>query len=520
MVLIFEDCAMDIPRRELRRDGALVPIEPKAFDIIALLARERDRVVSKQELIDAIWDGRFIADSSLSTAIKTARKAVGDDGQTQRFIKTVHGQGFRFVADVEELEPKPAQPASDPRILEQKPRHGVGRPSIAVLRFMDLGQEANTRLLASALPAELISALSRLKWLHVIARGSSFRFEPDSFIPHEVMEQLDVGYILCGDISPRGDNLAVSLELQSAAHGTLVWSDQFVFPAEEISLVRSEMVAATVSKLEASIPEFEAAATRALSASQFDAWSHFHLGLTQAFRFSPDGNQLAAEHFETAVELDSEFARAHAGNSFVHWQNAFMRIEARREEHLSIAVKEAKRALEIDPKDPFSNFCMGRATWLSGDVQDSLSWLDRGLFLNPNFAQGHYTRGLILNMQGQYSEAHAATLKAKTLSPLDPLYYGMLTNQMVSEVALGDLDAAMRSAEQAVNSPGAYYYPLIWAAITAELSGKPRRMKHWRDQALADWPDASIESLFQTFPLFDPELRRIVEGSLKRLGVG
>lgn len=95
----------------------------------------------------------------------------------------------------------------------------------------------------------------------------------------------------------------------------------------------------------------------------------------------------------------------------------------------------------------------------------------------------------------------------------------MLTNQMVSEVALDDLEAAMKSAEQAVNSPGAYYYPLIWAAITAELSGKPRRMQRWRDQALAEWPEASIEALFQTFPLFDPELRRTVEGSLKRMGV-
>lgn len=399
MVLIFEDCAMDLPRRELRREGAIVPVEPKAFDIIALLIRERARVVSKQELVDTIWNGRFITDSSLSTAIKTARRAVGDDGQTQHMIKTIHGQGFRFVADVQEVEPAPTQPVREPRLEESKPRHGAGRPSIAVLRFLNLGEEAKTSLLANALPAELISALSRLKWLHVIARGSSFRFEPDSFIPHEVMEQLDVGYILCGDISPRGDCLAVSLELQSAAHGTLVWSDQFIFPAEEISRVRSEMVAATVSKLEASIPEFEAAATRRLSASQFDAWSHFHLGLTQAFRFSPDGNQIAAEHFEAATKLDPEFARAHAGNSFVHWQNAFMRIEASREEHLAVAVKEAKRALEIDARDPFSNFCMGRAIWLSGDVEDSLSWLDRGLFLNPNFAQGHYTRGLILNMQ-------------------------------------------------------------------------------------------------------------------------
>ncbi|MEM1265193.1 MAG: tetratricopeptide repeat protein, partial [Pseudomonadota bacterium] len=313
--------------------------------------------------------------------------------------------------------------------------------------------------------------------------------------------------------------LAVSLELQSAAHGTLVWADQFVFPAADIEAVRAQIVAATVSKLEASIPEFEAAETRKLSESQFDAWSHFHLGLTQAFRFNGDANQAAAQHFEAALDLDPGFGRAHAGRSFVHWQNAFMRLEADRAQHLSIAASEARHALDIDPNDPFSNFCMGRAVWLNGDVDAGLNWLDRGLSLNPNFAQGYYTRGLLLNMQGQYVDAHVSTLKAKSLSPLDPLFYGMLTNQMVAEVALGEFDAAMVSAEQAVNSPGAYFYPLIWAAIAAELSGKSARMQRWRDKALSEWPDASVEAIFQTFPLSDGELRRTVEGSLRRMGV-
>ncbi|MEM9349192.1 MAG: winged helix-turn-helix domain-containing protein [Pseudomonadota bacterium] len=516
---MFEDCTLDLLRRELRRDGTLVPIEPMAFDLIAFLIKERHRVVSKQELVDAVWNGRFIADSSLSTAVKTARRALGDSGQAQRFIKTVHGKGFRFFAEVQQRAPATVANGQEERSPIRAPGHGAGRPSIAVLRFLSLDEDTNAKLLASALPAELISALSRLKWLHVIARGSSFRFPPESFVPQDVIDQLNVGYILCGDIAPRGGQLAVSLELQSAAHGTLVWADQFTFPAAEIEAVRAQIIAATVSKLEASIPEFEAAETRKLSETQFDAWSHFHLGLTQAFRFNADANHAAAKHFEAALDFDPGFARAHAGNSFVHWQNAFMRIEADREEHLSIAAAEAKRALEIDPNDPFSNFCMGRAVWLNGDVDAGLNWLDRGLHLNPNFAQGYYTRGLLLNMQGEYDEAHASTIKAKSLSPLDPLFYGMLTNQMVSEVALGNFEAAMGTAEQAVTSPGAYYYPLIWAAITAELSGKPARMQRWRDKALSEWPDASAAAILQTFPLSDAELRHKVQGSLERLGI-
>ncbi|MEO1199644.1 MAG: transcriptional regulator [Pseudomonadota bacterium] len=387
------------------------------------------------------------------------------------------------------------------------------------MRFLSIGESPQCDTLAKALPAELIAGMSRVKWLHVIARGSSFRFDPQTFDPADVARHLNVGYIVTGLVEPFGSGVSASLEIQSAADDTLVWSDRFSFDAGDVQMVRGEIVSTVISALELSVPQFEAMRSRRLSADQFDAWSHFHLGLAHAFRFSPNDNQLAAGYFKQALTLDPHFSRAHSGMSFVHWQNAFLRMEDGRQEHLNEAISEAKQALEINPDEPFANFCMGRALWLSHDAEASVAWLDRGLKINPNYAHCHYTKGLVLNMKGDYVPSHSATKRAMALSPLDPLYYGMLANQTLNEIAQDNLDGAMVLAEKAVHSPGTYYYPVLWAAIAAELSGQRVKMQRWRDRALAEWPDASVEAMMQTFPLEDPVLIRTVEGSLRRMGI-
>lgn len=521
MVLMFDTFELDLSKRELRQNGDLIPLEPKAFDLIVLLIEHRDRVVSKTELVDHLWQGRFISDASLSSAVKSARRGLGDTGKTQHLIKTVHGRGFRFVGDVTPTtNDQPAASARQELSTETAaPFHGTGRPGLAVLRFLSVGKSRQGDALAQALPAELIAGLSRMKWLHVIARGSSFRFDPQDFDPSDIATRLNVGYIITGLIEPLGRRLAVSLEVQSTGDGTLVWSERFTCDQSEIQLIREEIISATISALEISIPEFEAMRTRVLSPDQFDAWSYFHLGLTHAFRFSPHDNTLAAEHFRRALELDPQFARAHAGMSFMHWQNAFMRMGDAKHDHLEMAVAAAKQALDINPNDPFGNFCMGRALWYSEDMAASVAWLDRGLMVNPNYAHCHYTKGMVLNMGGDYSGARTATRQAMSLSPLDPLYYGMLANQTLSEIAQDNLESAMVLAEKAVHSPGSYYYPVLWAAIAAELSGQRTTMERWRDKALAEWPTASVDAMLQTFPLKDPVLTRTVTGSLRRMGI-
>ncbi|MEE4282938.1 MAG: winged helix-turn-helix domain-containing protein, partial [Pseudomonadales bacterium] len=190
---------LDIARVELRKDGSLCPLEPQVFALLAFLVEHRERVVSKDEIFEKVWDGRVVTDSALTSRVKLARKALGDDGKAQKFIRTVHGKGFRFVADVR-VQRDPAA-VSLPLIL---PADGVlksgERPSIAVLPFQRIGAKSAYDNIAEGLPHELITELARLRWLFVIARGSSFRLGGQDLDPRAVGHTLGVRYILSGTV--------------------------------------------------------------------------------------------------------------------------------------------------------------------------------------------------------------------------------------------------------------------------------------------------------------------------------
>src|SRR5512139_549276 len=175
MIYRFEEFELDRSKVELRRNGEVVPVEPQVFALLLLLAENRERLVSRDEVIEKVWDGRIVSESAIDSRIKSARRALGDDGKAQRFIHTVHGQGFRFVAEVRET----AAMTSAGERVEAFPllsHEGAARPSIAVLPFRLLGAEGPYATIADAIPDELIAELSRLRWLFIIARGSSFRF--------------------------------------------------------------------------------------------------------------------------------------------------------------------------------------------------------------------------------------------------------------------------------------------------------------------------------------------------------
>jgi len=177
MLYVFGEFELDTRKVELRKDEIVVSLEPQVFALLLLLVENSERMVSRDEVVEKVWDGRIVSESAISSRIKFARRALGDDGRSQRFIRTVHGQGFRFVADIKTIATQtaslaePARPADQP----EKPFHN-SKPSIVVLPFRLLGAPGPHLAIADAIPHDLIAALSRLRWLFVIARGTSFRF--------------------------------------------------------------------------------------------------------------------------------------------------------------------------------------------------------------------------------------------------------------------------------------------------------------------------------------------------------
>ncbi|HEV7384943.1 MAG TPA: winged helix-turn-helix domain-containing protein, partial [Phenylobacterium sp.] len=322
MIYRFAGFEFDMALRELRCAGGRFGLEPQVFALLRFLIENRDRVVTREEIIQDVWKGRIVSDAVVSSRVKSVRRAIGDDGRAQRLVRTVSKVGFRFVAEV--MTSPPAAPLPQTHLVAGPPSvEPAARPSIAVLRFEAMGAPAAAGI-ADALPHDLIAELSRLRWLFVIARASSFRLSGAEAEAARVRAALNVRYCLSGVVEVDAGAMTIAVELCETDHGVVVWSERFRSDVEAVHEVRERIVQAVIAALELRIPLNEANRARLMAPESLDAWSAYHLGLRHMYQFSRSGNARAASLFERAIAEEKGFARAHAGLSFIHFENAFL----------------------------------------------------------------------------------------------------------------------------------------------------------------------------------------------------
>lgn len=526
MIYRFDPFELDLVKGELRAGEEIRPVEPQVFALLAFLVEHRERLVSQDEIIEKVWDGRVVSDSAVASRVKSARKALGDDGKAQRFIRTIHGRGFRFVAEVraERHEPRvlattgTAPEAAAPAPSPVTASGSTSRPSIAVLPFQLVGQTGPYATIADALPHELITELARLRWLFVTARGSSFRLRAADPDMREVGRLLGVRYCLSGTVELTGHHLAVTTELAETPGGGVVWAERYTGSVDDVHAVRAEIRAQILAALDIRIPLHEAARARLTVTGNLDAWSAYHLGLQHMYHFNRRDNAVAAELFGRAVAQDPGFARAHAGLSFVHFQTAFLRHTDDMAAEIALARSCAQRGLDLDPLDPFVNFTMGRSYWLEGDLARGLAWLERATALSPNYAQGIYARGWTETLAGRGLEGRTQVDLAMRLSPLDPLHYAMLGTRAFTHMAQGEDAEAADWAERAARSPGAHVLIAMIAAAAQALAGHETQARSWAANVRARNPLLTGEDFFRAFPMKAEAMRSRVSAALVRLG--
>jgi TolB-like protein len=227
----FGDYSLDTGSLELKRRGDLVALEPQVFRLIVCLIKNRDRVVSKDELIDMVWDRRIVSDGALNTRINSARSAVGDNGKTQAVIKTFPRRGFRFVADAVEVQPTTAAPGTEPLPLPDK-------PSIAVLAFENLSGDREQEYFADGLAEDIITGLSKFHWFFVIARNSSFTYKGSAVDVKQVARELGVQYVLEGSVRKSGNRVRITAQLIDALTGRHVWAERYDRDLEDVFAVQ------------------------------------------------------------------------------------------------------------------------------------------------------------------------------------------------------------------------------------------------------------------------------------------
>ena len=213
MKYLFSDHRLDTDRRELRRGSQAIAMEPQVFDLLVYLVENRDHVVSKDDLLASIWGGRAVSDSTLTSRINAARKAVGDSGEQQKLIRTIARKGFRFVGDVRRPaggEPAHADPADGGH---EPPRPALplpDRPAIAVLPFTNMTDDPAQEYFSDGMSEDIITALSKLRWFLVIARNSSFIYKGKAVHLKQIADELGVGYVLEGSVRKVGERVRIA----------------------------------------------------------------------------------------------------------------------------------------------------------------------------------------------------------------------------------------------------------------------------------------------------------------------
>ena len=251
--------------------------------------------------------------------------------------------------------------------------------------------------------------------------------------------------------------------------------------------------------------------------SSLDAWEAYHRGLWHMYKFRGPDNQEAARFFRDSLALDPTFSRAYAGLSFTHFQNAFLGLTEDRAKQIELAFESAGQSLGADDRDPAAHWAMGRALWLRGAHDDSISELQRCLELSPNFALGHYTLGFVHSQSGDPRAAIEASNYSRQLSPFDPLQFAMLASRGLAHVRLGELEEAAEWAVRATARPNAHVHILAIAAACLALANRHDEARTFVARIRAVAPAYGIEDFLRSFH-FAPDDAQLFRRAARRIG--
>jgi TolB-like protein len=451
----FADHTLDTKRRELYRGSEPIAAEPQVFDLLIYLMDNRDRVVSKDDLIASVWGGRIVSDSTLTSRINAARKAVGDSGEDQKLIRTIARKGLRFVGEVR-TKPTATEPANANGLpLDQVQERSApalplpDRPAIAVLPFINMSGDSEQEYFSDGISEDIITALSKLRWFFVIARNSSFIYKGRAVHMKQIAEELGVGYVVEGSVRKSGDRVRITAQLNDVATGSHIWAEHYDRGLADVFAVQDEITEAIVAAIEPQIYAAENFRAQRKLPDSMDAWDLVMRALSHYWRVTRQDNVVAQALLEKATAIDPNYGQAlgvlaasHTFSAHMGWEDMATAVP--------IAERAALAAIRADSEDPWAHYALGCVCLFTRRFDDSLAEFEVALRLNPNFslAQGYY--GLTLSYCGRWEEADLAGRRALRLSPRDPfsaIYHGVAA---YAQFIGRHYDEAMRLAREGI----------------------------------------------------------------------
>jgi len=404
--------------------------------------------------------------------------------------------------------------SGEPLLVPSSPR----RASVAVMPFVDRSAPTAIRpRTAHALVHDIITRLAKLRCLFVIAEGTVFALHERHIGPEEAGRMLNVDYIVSGSIHCQAKRLGVDVELAETRTARIVWTELFNASLDDTFAVLEEIGDRIVASIASEIETIERNRAILKPPNCLDAWEAHHRGLWHMYRFNKPDNEQARHFFETAVRLDPTFARAYAGLSFTHFQDAFQGWTTRGPS-MDQAFEAAGQSLMADDRDPAAHWALGRALWLRGNHDQSVIELEQAIDLSPNFALGHYTLAFVHSQAGDPGAAITSSDHSRQLSPFDPLLFGMLGSRAMALVRLQRFDEAADWAVKAAARPNAHPHIIAIATYSLALAGALDQAQAYAARLRTAIPRYSLADFFHAFH-FDPAGQVLFREGAKRVGM-
>ena len=442
---------------------------------------------------------------TVTQRVKLLRSALHDDAHNPRYIGVVRGQGYRWIETVEpvgQTHRRAAQFQGDPDAPTGIELTLPTQPSIAVLPFDTLGEDdTDHQLFAYGLTHDIITCISRTRWLFVVARGSAFMFRGGAHPVQDVARMLGVRYVVQGNIAFSGRRISVNVALADGVEGAEVWAEHFTGEFGDVFAIQEEIAGLVVGSIEVEVEHAEQQRALLEQPNDLDAWTAYHRGWWHLNTFFEGCCDEAEVYFNKSARLQPGSARPYAGLSTVNWMRAFLELTDDRQGDIERSLELAQRSVSLDSRDPLAHWAMGRALHLEQKFDRSVQEFEIANQLNTNFALGQFAQAFAMMHVGENERSNRMLENARRLSPYDPMSYAMLGVQAVNNAMLGHYkNSADLSVRGAALLP--FYcqmFPVI-AAYCNVLAGREPAAAKYYSELRETRPGYSRDDYFRAFP--------------------
>lgn len=500
----FEGYTLDLRPGRLRGSSGDIALRPKSLALLTYFVKNPGRVIGKSELVEAVWPNTFVSDDSLSQCLSDIRGALGP--KADGFIRTVPRRGY--VLDEERLFLRAAgQDAGQ----AESPRSPRNRPSLVVLPFSNMGEDPEQEFFADGITADIITDLSKVSQLSVIARNSTLIYKGAPADVKEIAARFNISHVVEGSVRRSGGRVRINAQLVDATHATHVWAERYDRDLSDIFSVQDEIVHSIVDALKVRLLPQESAAIRKSGTQSGSAYDFYLRGRHYLGIHSQKAYDSAYRMFMKAVELDPGYAQAYAGASdccaFRCMWNADIPVER--------ALDLSAEALRLDPDLPESHASRGWALSVTARYEEAAWHLEQAIRLDPKSYEAHYLFGRTHALQGHYAEAARYFERAIEIAPDDFQAYGNLSHQYWALGRHNDstmmerncLVRAERELELRPDNPRA----LCYGALALAILGEAGRASEWAERALWFDPDGTqvLYNVASVFSLLGDRTRAI-----------